>query len=71
MTMLFRQMATIPGIRGETGIEVVEAEAEEGSREAEGRVLVQMTRGNVTASAILVEANTSRQFGSSISCVTN
>ena len=59
-TVPFRRVAIIPGAKGETGIEGVEAEAEvEGGGRIGGeeRASDLRTRGNVTRSAIWAEAN--------------
>jgi hypothetical protein len=56
--VLFRQLATIPGAKGEAEIVAVEVEAEgAGMREGGERALALRTLGNVTRSAIWAEAN--------------
>jgi hypothetical protein len=64
-TVQSREVATFPGVRGETGVKALEpeAEAEEGSRVGEDGASAPRIRGNVTRSAIWVEASGSTQSG--------
>ena len=73
-TVRLRQLATMSGVREETGIEAVgadEAEAEEGRVRAEDVASAPKTRGSVIRSAIWAEASGSTQPGGPLSCLTN
>jgi hypothetical protein len=63
-------VATIPSMKGETGIEAVEAEVE-GSKEAKEGALALRTRGDSRRKVIWAAASGSRQSGCPISCITN